>query len=148
MQGYLRASNPGVLEPTASSHGPGWYSTGDIVTIDAEGFITIQGRLKRFAKVAGEMISLETVEKLALLVDPAGQHAASSRPDEAKGEALVLFTTSRLLSTDKLVEAAREHHLPPLAVPKDIRVVEALPLLGSGKVDSLALGKLAAETAQ
>lgn len=148
MQGYLKADKPGILEPTASSHGPGWYSTGDIVTIDAEGFITIQGRLKRFAKVAGEMISLETVEKLAQLVDPTGQHAASNRPDEAKGEALVLFTTSRLLSTDKLVEAAREHHLPSLSVPKDIRWVEALPLLGSGKVDSLALGKLAAEPAR
>ncbi len=145
MQGYLRLSHPGVLEPTASLHGPGWYSTGDIVTVDAEGFITIKRRLKRFAKIAGEMISLEIVEKLALLIDSVGQHAASSRVDEMKGEALVLFTTSKTVQVDRLIEAARQRSLPSLAVPRDIRLVAALPLLGSGKVDYVTL-KLWAES--
>ncbi len=146
MQGYLRVSHPGVLEPTASEHGPGWYSTGDIVTVDGEGFVTIKGRLKRFAKIAGEMISLEIVEKLALLVDSAGQHAASSRVDEMKGEALVLFTTSKSVQFDRLVEAARQRSLPSLAVPRDIRLVQALPLLGSGKVDYVTLKQWAEST--
>lgn len=139
MQGYLRLSHPGELDPTASLRGPGWYSTGDIVTVDAEGFITIKGRLKRFAKIAGEMISLEIVEKLAALVDSTGQHAASSRVDEMKGEALVLFTTSKSVQFDRMVEAARQRSLPSLAVPRDVRLVAALPLLGSGKVDYVTL---------
>ncbi len=139
MLGYLRTGRPGVLEPTASAHGPGWYSTGDIVTVSDDGFITIRGRLKRFAKIAGEMISLEVVETLAQEVDPAGQHAASSREDETKGEALVLFTTSTSLRFDQMTEAARLKHLPSLAVPRDIRPVKALPLLGTGKVDYVTL---------
>lgn len=143
MQGYLRATRPGILEPTASLRGPGWYATGDIVTLDEEGFITIRGRLKRFAKIAGEMISLETVEKLAHLVDPVAQHAASSRVDELKGEALVLFTTSASMTQDRLLETARQRCLPSLAIPRDVRRVEALPLLGSGKVDYVCLGRWA-----
>ena len=142
MAGYLRASAPGVLEPTRSELGEGWYNTGDIVELDDDGFVTICGRLKRFAKIAGEMISLELVERLATLACPEGQHAASSRPDESKGEALVLFSTVAL-SYELLARTAREQGMPALAVPRDLRQLEALPLLGTGKTDYVTLKQLA-----
>ena len=142
MAGYLRASAPGVLEPTRSELGEGWYNTGDIVELDDDGFVTICGRLKRFAKIAGEMISLELVERLATLACPEGQHAASSRPDESKGEALVLLSTVAL-SNELLARTAREQGMPALAVPRDLRQLEALPLLGTGKTDYVTLKQLA-----
>ena len=89
MLGYLRAENPGVLEPPPG----GWHDTGDIVTIDAEGFITIKGRAKRFAKIAGEMVSLAAVETLAHDVWPDAESAVVALPDARKGERLVLVTT-------------------------------------------------------
>lgn len=145
MAGYLRASNPGVLEATASEMGKGWYSTGDIVVVDNGGFVHIKGRLKRFAKIAGEMVSLEVVEKLAYLADPAAMHASSSREDANKGEAIVLFTTSTTLAGDQLIALAKAHGIPLLAVPKVIRSVSSLPLLGTGKTDYVGLKQMAAE---
>jgi acyl-[acyl-carrier-protein]-phospholipid O-acyltransferase/long-chain-fatty-acid--[acyl-carrier-protein] ligase len=91
-----------VLQPPASEAGEGWYETGDVVEMDDDGFVRIVGRVKRFAKIAGEMVSLEVVEKLATATSPAMVHAASSQPDPAKGEALVLFTTDGDLSRELL----------------------------------------------
>ncbi|HRE16767.1 MAG TPA: bifunctional acyl-ACP--phospholipid O-acyltransferase/long-chain-fatty-acid--ACP ligase [Rhodocyclaceae bacterium] len=145
MAGYLKADHPGVLQPPASDAGPGWYETGDVVEIDDEGFVKIVGRVKRFAKIAGEMVSLEVVEKLAVAASPAAVHAASSHPDPAKGEALVLFTTDDALSRELLAAKARELGMPELAVPRKIRLVGSLPLLGTGKVDYVSLKKMAEE---
>ena len=142
MSGYYRFEKPGELEPPSSEAGPGWYNTGDIVEMDAEGFLHIRGRVKRFAKVAGEMISLEVVEKLAVAASPAGQHGATTRTDPQRGEAILLFTTDPALSKEHLQEAARAGGLPEIAVPREIRVVEALPLLGTGKVDYVTLKKM------
>ena len=139
MSGYLRPDNPGVLEPPSSEAGEGWYNTGDVVEIDTEGFVKIVGRVKRFAKIAGEMVSLETVEKLASQASPNALHATSAVPDEAKGEALVLFTTDKGLNREALQAAAKTGGLPELAVPRKIVVVEALPLLGTGKTDYVTL---------
>ena len=143
MAGYLKADQPGVLQPPASAFGEGWYETGDVVEIDAEGFVRIVGRVKRFAKIAGEMVSLEVVEKLAAAASPAQTHAASSQPDPAKGEALVLFTTDASLNRELLAIKARELGLPELAVPRKIQRVEALPLLGTGKIDYVSLKQMA-----
>jgi acyl-[acyl-carrier-protein]-phospholipid O-acyltransferase/long-chain-fatty-acid--[acyl-carrier-protein] ligase len=144
MSGYLRYENPGVLEPPESELGPGWYNTGDVVEIDADGFVTILGRVKRFAKVAGEMISLEVVERIALAASPLAQHAASSQPDEQRGEAIVLFTTDDALTRERLQEAARTGGHPEIAVPRKIVKMAEFPLLGTGKVDYVKLKVLAA----
>ena len=81
MLGYLRAEAPGVLEPPPG----GWYDTGDIVTIDDDGFIAIKGRAKRFAKIGGEMVSLAAAEALAIRVWPDAVHAVIAVPDAQEG---------------------------------------------------------------
>jgi acyl-[acyl-carrier-protein]-phospholipid O-acyltransferase / long-chain-fatty-acid--[acyl-carrier-protein] ligase len=146
MKGYLLYDKPGVLQPP-NSIGAGWYATGDIVEVDRDDFVHIRGRVKRFAKIAGEMISLEVVERIAAKAGPGSMHAASSRPDSAKGEAIVLFTTDASLRRDGLSAAAKILQAPELAVPRDIRVVDEIPLLGTGKTDYLRLKEWAAKSA-
>lgn len=140
MKGYLLEENIGKMTfPDAFDENgdilPGFYDTGDIVEIDEDDFITITGRLKRFAKIAGEMISLETVEKLAKHADPDAMHAIVTKSDPKKGEALVLFTTSTDLKRDKLQASANELGIPTIAIPRVILTIDELPLLGTGKVD-------------
>lgn len=143
MSGYYRPERPGVLQPPVSTEGEGWYETGDVVTIDEDGFLFIAGRVKRFAKIAGEMVSLETVEKLAVHASPGAQHATSSLSDGGRGEALVMFTTDPALGRDALARAARELGIPEFAVPRKIRHIDALPVLGTGKTDYVTLKHLA-----
>lgn len=140
MLGYLRADRPGVLEPPPG----GWYDTGDIVEIDAEGFVTIKGRAKRFAKVAGEMVPLGAVEDLAAKTWPAAGHAVVAVADARRGEQLVLLTTERGVTRQGLAAAAREAGLPELFVPRTISVVREIPVLGTGKTDYQAVAALAA----
>lgn len=144
MLGYLRYERPGLIEPPAAAGETGWYSTGDVVELDADGYVHIRGRMKRFAKLAGEMVSLETVEQLARTAAPAAQHAAATRPDAARGEAIVLFTSDPALAREALLAAARTLGAPDLAVPRDIRCLPEIPLLGTGKTDYLRLQTLAA----
>jgi acyl-[acyl-carrier-protein]-phospholipid O-acyltransferase / long-chain-fatty-acid--[acyl-carrier-protein] ligase len=146
MSGYLRFDKPGELEPPVSSVGEGWYSTGDIVSFDSDGFLKIVGRVKRFAKVAGEMVSLEVVEKMAVMASPNLAHAASTQTDAQRGETIVLFTTDAALTRDSLQNAARTAGWPELAVPRKLKLIDALPLLGTGKIDYVTL-KTMAETA-
>jgi acyl-[acyl-carrier-protein]-phospholipid O-acyltransferase / long-chain-fatty-acid--[acyl-carrier-protein] ligase len=141
MLGYLRAENPGKLEPLEG----GWHDTGDIVAIDPEGFITIKGRAKRFAKIAGEMISLSATEAIAAALWPQAQSVIVTVPDPRKGERLVLVTTERDASRDALLKQAKAAGASELSVPAHILVVDKIPVLGSGKTDYVAAGALAKE---
>ena len=123
--------------------GHGWYDTGDVVEMDEEGFIHILGRVKRFAKIAGEMIALELVENMALAASPNREHAVVNLPDPQRGEALVLFTTDAALSREQLRDAAQAQGLPELAIPRRIIPLEHLPLLGTGKTDYVTLKLMA-----
>lgn len=143
MAGYLLHNNPGVLVPPMSDHGKGWYDTGDIVTFDDNDFITIQGRLKRFAKVAGEMVSLTVVENLASKVWPELTHAAVALEDEGKGEKVVLLTEAKSADRAAMAEQAREDGVGEISLPRQVFSVKEIPLLGTGKVDYIKIKALA-----
>jgi acyl-[acyl-carrier-protein]-phospholipid O-acyltransferase/long-chain-fatty-acid--[acyl-carrier-protein] ligase len=139
MAGYMKADRPGMLQPPEG----GWHDTGDIVTIDEMGFITIRGRAKRFAKIGGEMVSLPAVEGYAAAVWPDADHAVVTRADPRKGEQLVLFTTAKGAKAAELQAWGKANGIAELAVPRDIRLVEALPVLGTGKLDYVTMGAMA-----
>jgi acyl-[acyl-carrier-protein]-phospholipid O-acyltransferase/long-chain-fatty-acid--[acyl-carrier-protein] ligase len=141
MLGYLRYEKPGVLEPPKD----GWYDTGDIVKVDAEGFITILGRAKRFAKVGGEMVSLAAVESVLAEAVPGQHHAVVAVPDARKGERLVLVTDAQGLDRARVAESLRRRGMSELNLPAEIVPVEALPLLGTGKTDYPAIQKMLTE---
>ncbi|MGR9085747.1 MAG: AMP-binding protein [Gammaproteobacteria bacterium] len=143
MLGYLLADNPGRLVPPESIYGKGWYDTGDIVHVDDEGFITIRGRSKRFAKVSGEMVSLTAVEQLATNAWPDAHHAAISLPDARKGEQVILLTTRKDATLHALAHASEG--VAAIMLPKKIIPVDAIPVLATGKTDYLAVTQLAAE---
>jgi len=141
MAGYLKIDNPGVLERPADR----WYDTGDIVTIDDEGYVHIQGRAKRFAKVGGEMISLTAVENFVLALWPENTHAVVNLPDPRKGERLVLVTDYAEAKRDALMAYARGNGIAELSIPRAIVTVARMPLLGTGKMDYPSITKLAEE---
>jgi acyl-[acyl-carrier-protein]-phospholipid O-acyltransferase / long-chain-fatty-acid--[acyl-carrier-protein] ligase len=143
MLGYLRVERPGELERPAD----GVYDTGDIVAIDDKGFVTILGRAKRFAKVAGEMVSLTAVERAVAELWPDHNHAVVAIPDQRKGEQLVLVTEKADATREAIAAHAREIGLPELFLPRTVMAVEHLPLLGTGKADYRAVSKIASEAA-
>lgn len=142
MQGYYKFDEPAVLEPPED----GWYNTGDVVEVDAEGYIFIKGRVKRFAKVAGEMVSLEVVEKIAHTAAPEHQHAASTQTDMQRGENIVLFTTDPALKREDLQIVAKNLGSPELAIARKIVQLDEIPLLGTGKTDYVTLKQMAEAT--
>ncbi|MEM9495805.1 MAG: AMP-binding protein [Pseudomonadota bacterium] len=141
MRGYLSADNPGVVTPPQD----GWHDTGDIVAIDERGYVAIRGRLKRFAKIGGEMVSLAVVENCASAVWPDNTHAAAILPDPRKGEQVVLVTDRDPAPRGLLLAWAQSHGVPEIAVPKKIVSVESVPVLGTGKVDFVGVKALAEE---
>jgi acyl-[acyl-carrier-protein]-phospholipid O-acyltransferase / long-chain-fatty-acid--[acyl-carrier-protein] ligase len=143
MAGYYFYEQPGVLHPPRSEIGLGWYNTGDIVEVDDDGYVTILGRVKRFAKIAGEMVSLELVERIAYAASPEQKHAATVEQLSGRGESTVLFTTDARLDRMMLVDAARQVGAQDLAVARRIVKVASLPLLGSGKTDYVTLNRMA-----
>ena len=140
MKGYLSADEPGVLKPIGND---GWYDTGDVVAIDKNGYISIRGRMKRFAKIGGEMVSLTVVENCASSVWPDNMHAAAIIPDPKKGEQVVLVTDHPQPDRSLLLRWAQSHGVPEIAVPKKIISVEEVPVLGTGKTDFVSVGKIA-----
>ncbi|MBS0244395.1 MAG: AMP-binding protein, partial [Proteobacteria bacterium] len=123
MLGYYRAEKPGELEPPVD----GWHDTGDIVTIDADGYIRIKGRAKRFAKIGGEMVSLAAVETMAAEVWPAALSVVVALADARKGERLALLTTEKDATRAALLRHARLKGATELSVPADIVVLDKLP---------------------
>jgi len=140
MLGYIKPENPGVIVPPAE----GWHDTGDVVSIDDEGFMAIKGRLKRFAKLGGEIVSLAVVESCASAIWPDHSHAAIAIPGERKGEEIVLVTTCPEATRTDFVGWAHNHGVSDLAVPRRIIQVESVPVLGTGKTDYTKVQKMAA----
>jgi acyl-[acyl-carrier-protein]-phospholipid O-acyltransferase/long-chain-fatty-acid--[acyl-carrier-protein] ligase len=141
MRGYLNPEANAAFQALG-----GWYDTGDIVRVDEDRFVYILGRLKRFAKVSGEMVSLTAVEDaLAGAFPQFGlrfQIAVLSRPDEEKGEVLVAVTNEPRLTLDAIRGAIKAKGLANLCAPRELKVVKAIPKLGTGKVDHRELQKL------
>lgn len=144
MLGYLKSENPGVLEPPPE----GWHDTGDIVVIDKDGFVTIKGRAKRFAKIAGEMVSLAAVEALAAECWPGVLSGVASLPDARKGERLVLVTQQKDATRAAFQVFAKSKGAADLMIPAEVMVVPAVPVLGSGKLDFAGISRLVKERSQ
>ena len=141
MLGYLLSTSAGVLQPTESIYGKGWYDTGDIVHVDDDGFLSIRGRSKRFAKVGGEMVSLTVVEQLAMKAWENANHAAISLPDIKKGEQIILITTQKQATVSELSKSSTG--VTAINLPKKILFVDAIPVMTTGKTDYVALTKWA-----
>lgn len=141
MKGYISPDNPGEVMPLEE----GWHDTGDVVSINDDGYYIIRGRIKRFAKIGGEMVSLTVVENCASSVWPEHMHAATIVPDPRKGEQVVLVTDHPEPSREALLTWAQSHGVPEIAVPKKVVSVANVPVLGTGKLDYVSVTKTAKE---
>jgi acyl-[acyl-carrier-protein]-phospholipid O-acyltransferase / long-chain-fatty-acid--[acyl-carrier-protein] ligase len=146
MRGYLNAEANEAFKGLG-----GWYDTGDLARVDEDGYVHLLGRLKRFAKVSGEMVSLAAVEEVLAGAFPEYglrcEVAVVSRPDEEKGEVLVAATNESRLKVEQIREAIRGSGLTNLCVPRELRVVREIPKLGSGKTNHRELERMLAEQA-
>ncbi len=141
MLGYLCPDRPGEIAPPLD----GWHDTGDVVSIDEDGYVAIRGRLKRFAKIGGETVSLTVVENCASALWPDHAHAAIAMPDGRKGESIVLVSTNPEANRNDLLVWVRNHGAPELAVPRRVIAVVEVPVLGTGKMDYVSVAKMVAE---
>jgi acyl-[acyl-carrier-protein]-phospholipid O-acyltransferase/long-chain-fatty-acid--[acyl-carrier-protein] ligase len=144
MLGYISPQKPGEIEPPAD----GWYNTGDVVSLDDDGFVTIRGRMKRFAKIGGETVSLSVVENCAAALWPDNRHAAIALPDGRKGEQIILVTDAAEARRMDLIAWAQNHGVSELAIPRKILIIPEIPVLATGKTDYVAVQKLAVSEAQ
>ncbi|MBP5699044.1 MAG: acyl-[ACP]--phospholipid O-acyltransferase [Alphaproteobacteria bacterium] len=141
MQGYIKADNPGKLEPPHEQ----WYDTGDIVNVDDEGFVKILGRAKRFAKIAGEMVSLTAVEGVLEQLYPGALQGIVTIPDEMKGEQLVLITDREEAKLPEIRSFFKESGLSELWIPKQVVFMANPPVMGTGKFDYMTAEKIVRE---
>ena len=142
MLGYYRHTRPGVIEAPRSAVGAGWYDTGDVVDVDTAGMVRIIGRTRRFAKIAGEMVSLDVMEQVARAASPEHQHAVIALVNANGAETTVLFTTDKSLNRARLLEAARSGGAHELAVPRNVATLPEIPVLSTGKTDYVSLKSL------
>ena len=144
MLGYLSPDKPGeILRPSN-----GWHDTGDVVSMDEDGYLAIRGRLKRFAKIGGETVSLTVVENCASALWPDYAHAAVAVPDGRKGESIVLVTTNPEATRNDLLVWIRNHGVPELAAARRVIPVTDVPVLGTGKTDYIAVAKIVAQAGE
>jgi acyl-[acyl-carrier-protein]-phospholipid O-acyltransferase/long-chain-fatty-acid--[acyl-carrier-protein] ligase len=140
-RGYLNADANAAFQKLG-----GWYDTGDIAKVDEEGFVHILGRLKRFAKISGEMVSLTAVEEALAGAFPhyglRCQVAVVSKPDADKGEILIAVANDAKLQLDEIRSVLREKGFPNLCVPREVRFLREIPKLGTGKVNHRELQQL------
>ena len=141
MRGYLNPEANAAFKKLG-----GWYDTGDIAKVDEDGFVFIQGRLKRFAKISGEMVSLTAVEEALAGAFPRYglrcQIAVVSQPDPDKGEVLLAATNEPKLQLDEIRSVLRAKGFPNICVPREVRFLKEIPKLGTGKVNHRELQKL------
>ena len=147
MMGYIMPDNPGVLVPLEG----GWYHTGDVVEIDEIGFIYIKDRIKRFAKIGGEMVSLNAVDNMVrkayewMTQDSENSEMFSygvvAIPHESKGEQIVLVTNNKMVTLDGLHSYIKNNGMSELYLPRIILFKEKLPVFATGKADNVTLKK-------
>jgi len=144
MLGYIMPDNPGVLVPLKD----GWYHTGDVVDIDEIGFVYIKDRIKRFAKIGGEMVSLNAVSEMvcnAYASDGEYQYGVVATPHESKGEQIVLATNNPNVTQEKLHNYIKQNGMSELYLPRVVLYMEKLPVFGTGKMDNVTLKRLILE---
>jgi acyl-[acyl-carrier-protein]-phospholipid O-acyltransferase/long-chain-fatty-acid--[acyl-carrier-protein] ligase len=155
-QGLLIARGPNVMlgylgdsELTKQVLRDGWYVTGDIASLDEDGFITITDRISRFSKIGGEMVPHMKIEEVVNTIIGEAASAVTALPDEQRGEKLIAFYARNGMSVDELWERLNRSDLPKLWIPKreNIHCIDSIPLLGSGKVDLKTVKRLAVEKA-
>ena len=144
--GSLLVSGPNIMKGyLLHNHGfvptPEWLDTGDVVTIDEFERVTIQSRLKRFAKIGGEMIGLDRVESIAEHCYSSSLFAAINVPDSRKGEKIILYTSLPDASIDRLKAFLTEQGHSMLFCPSKLIFIDSLPMLGNGKIDYQTLKK-------
>lgn len=145
MLGYLLTKSNGEIQAPESKRGAGWYDTGDIAKVDQDGYFYILGRVKRFAKIGGEMVSLTVVEELAMQIWPRFSHVAVSLLDDKKGEKIILITDNKDALKKQFQKQLRKNQYSELYLPKRVLLAEDLPVLGTGKIDYITLTKMAQE---
>jgi acyl-[acyl-carrier-protein]-phospholipid O-acyltransferase/long-chain-fatty-acid--[acyl-carrier-protein] ligase len=144
MLGYL-----GDPELTKQTLRDGWHVTGDIASLDEDGFITITDRVSRFSKIGGEMVPHMKIEEAVNTILGEAASVVTALPDEQRGEKLIAFYTRNGVSAEELWEQLNRSELPKLWIPKreNLYCIDSIPLLGSGKVDLKQVKRLAMEKA-